>query len=271
MTGSARGAEKKRGSKKKGNWSATELARLRELFPRCPERRIAALLNRSVESVRRRARDLFERPARRGAWTADDDRQLRLSHGVLSTKSLALVLARPVREVNARIRELRAHRRRGPWSADEALLLKRIYGSRSDEALEVCLSRGKREIRRMAGELCLSKDKRFTATLPAPARGGKRGMPRWTREDRDLLVTLYPDHDNLEIARRLGRSVTSVANKANQLGLRKGVDLLRDMGRRNVAVRYAASGAGIPSPDSGAGAKPRHTTRSIHRPGSSEG
>ena len=46
----------------------------------------------------------------------------------------------------------------------------------------------------------------------------------------------------LEIARELGRSVASIANKANQLGLRKSPALLARIGRANVAIRYTDGG-----------------------------
>jgi hypothetical protein len=137
---------------------------------------------------------------------------------------------------------LRARVRRGAWSRAERQLLKELYGTRSDEDLEVSCSRARADVAAMAAQLCLAKDKRFAA------RSGAR-MPRWTAAEVERLRQLYPDRDNLEVARRIGRTVTSVANKANQLGLRKSPSLLADLGRSNVAVRYrergvaAASGA----------------------------
>ena len=71
-------------------------------------------------------------------------------------------------------------------------------------------------------------------------------MPRWTDDEIVRLREIYADRDNLAVARMLGRTVTSVANKANQLGLKKSRRLLADIGRTNVAVRYgreAADGA----------------------------
>ena len=66
-------------------------------------------------------------------------------------------------------------------------------------------------------------------------------MPRWSMEEEGLLAEIYPDRDNLEITRRLGRTVASVASKANLLGLKKSTSALREMGRRNVSVRYRES------------------------------
>lgn len=206
------------------------------LYPKCPEERVVSIMNRSPTSVRRRARELFQRSPRRGEWTADEDRQLRISFGVLDLHALALVLARSERDVSQRIGHLRGVRRRDVWSQGELSLLKQLYGTRSDEDLEVCLSRSRAQIATVARQLCLSKDKRFSSREQVGEPN--RAMPRWTVEDERRLVSMYANRDNLDIARRLGRSVASVANKASQLGLRKSRRVLREMGRRNVSVRY---------------------------------
>ena len=94
------------------------------------------------------------------------------------------------------------------------------------------------DIREMAGRLCLSKDKRFTKQrMGVKTERGMR-MPRWTATEIARLRELYCGSDNLAVARELGRSVASVANKANQLGLRKDPQLLAQIGRKNVALRY---------------------------------
>ena len=69
-------------------------------------------------------------------------------------------------------------------------------------------------------------------------------MPRWSADEVERLRRVYSDRDNLAVARLLGRSVTSVANKANQLGLKKSSSVLTAIGRHNVALRYrSADGA----------------------------
>ncbi|MHC5062691.1 MAG: hypothetical protein ACYTG5_01800 [Planctomycetota bacterium] len=125
-------------------------------------------------------------------------------------------------------------RSRNPWTAEDMSLLKELYGTRRDEDLEVCLSRSVAEIRDAASRLCLAKDK---AEL-GPAQGLQIRMPRWSVEDVDTLQRLYPHRENLEIARILGRSANSVANKAHKMGLKKTADNLAEMGRRNVSIRY---------------------------------
>ncbi|GAB4150860.1 MAG: hypothetical protein Fur0037_19540 [Planctomycetota bacterium] len=220
---------------RRGNWSVQELERLRSLLPRRGVEGTARLLRRSPDSVRRKAHDLFAADPARGPWTADDDALLRRSWGALEPRLIALMLSRTSADVLRRAAWMRDALRSGPWSRREIGLLKELYGTRSDEDLEVALSRSREDIRRMAETLCLAKDKRFHR---GAGTAGGRSMPRWTADQVEALRDLYPHMDNLEVARRLGRTVASVANKAHQLGLRKKKELLARIGRRNVIARY---------------------------------
>ena len=229
---------------RRGNWSVQELERLRLLLPRRGVENTATLLRRSPASVQRKATEMLRVPARRGDWTASDDALLRGTWGALDLRLLSVMLGRPAGEVRRRAQELRQNVRSGAWSRADQLSLKDLYGTRSDEDLEVCLSRSRAEIVAKAAELCLAKDKRFAARVE-PARAAEpsptavRRMPRWTAEQVDQLRQIYADRDNLTVARALGRTVTSVANKANLLGLKKSSLLLTDIGRLNVRARYA--------------------------------
>ena len=229
--------------RKKGNWSSQELGRLKALYPDHREEEVARLLHRSVESVRARAKPLFQAPQRSGDWELREDRQLRISHGVLDFAALCLVLARGREDVGKRIEEIRLKRRDGSWNAEEDRLLRRLYGSRLDADLEFCLSRSAEEIRQRAMFLCLSKDKKFSARSGVRSQGSVR-MPRWAESEVEHLRRIYPDRDNLEVARCLGRSVASVANKASQLRLKKSELMLQRMGRKNVSFRYTSQGYG---------------------------
>jgi hypothetical protein len=250
---------------RRGNWSVQEMERLRNLLPRRGVDVTATLLRRSPASVQRKAQELLRVPPRRGDWTDSDDTLLRDSWGVLEIRLLAMMSGRTVVELRRRAGELRARRRTGPWSHAERQRLKDLYATRRDADLEVCLSRGVADIAAMASELCLAKDKRFTARGARRTSGGAAGstngttgsngaatapparMPRWTATEMERLRALYADRENLAVAKALGRTVTSVANRANQLGLRKSSRLLADIGRVNVAVRHgtavAADGA----------------------------
>ncbi len=197
---------------------------------------MARLLRRSLASVQRMARKLFARDQRVGLWSAAEDLVLRNGFGILSMDSLALILARPEVEISKRIAYFKASLLDGPWDPREELRFKKLYGCRSDADLVVCFSRSLAMIREAAERLCLSKDKKFLSKTGDGAV--LQPMPRWSREEIITLQRIYPQHDNLEVARQLGRSVASVANKASQLGLRKSSAALQSMGRRNIAVRY---------------------------------
>jgi hypothetical protein len=172
---------------------------------------------------------------RKGRWTQDEVLRLKRSFGVYPIEWIALVLRRPIEEVEARKQALAKRQRTGPWTRAELRMLKGLHGSRSDEHLALALQRNAVDIHHKARELCLCKDKAFARRRVA--RHGVTPMPRWQGADLELLRSLYPDHSNIEIARRLGRSVKSVLSKAGDLGLRKSSRHLQSMGRENVALR----------------------------------
>ncbi len=222
---------------RRGNWSVQELERLRQLLPRRGVEATAALLRRSPDSVRRRAQKLLRAPQRRAAWSESDTLALRRAWGAVEPRLLAVMLGRPMADVLQKASALRTRQADGPWSRDELGQLKRLYGSRADADLEVCLLRSAESIREAARALCLQKDKRFQrAQTQAP---GASRAPRWTAAEVVELRRLYAEHDNLEVAHKLGRTVQSVANKAFKLGLQKSPALLQRIGRDNVSVRFA--------------------------------
>lgn len=231
---------------RRGNWSVQELARLRQLLPWRGVVATAALLRRSPESVERKAIELLRVPARRGAFAPADDQLLRDAWGAVDARLLGVLLGRTPAEVRARAADLRARPQAGPWSPRERLRLKRLYGTRSDADLEVCMLRRAADVSAMARALCLAKDKRHAAAArPAGAAAGdsapRTRMPRWAAAEVARLRELYPSQDNLAVAQALGRTVTSVANKANQLGLHKDGAVLAAIGRANVSRRYRAA------------------------------
>lgn len=107
--------------------------------------------------------------------------------------------------------------------------LKRLYGSMTDDALAKHFDVRIETIQRHALEYGLRKSKR--------AFPGTTSMPRWTSEQLAVLEAAYPTVPNVDIARRLRRSVRSVISKAHKLGLRKTVERLEEMGRKNVQLR----------------------------------
>ncbi len=238
MPGAKRG-EGRTSKLRKGRWSKTELARLRDLWGRRREESIARELGRGLANVRKTAESLFRNlPRRTGPWSAEEMKRLRESLGVAAPSVVAQALCRPVGEVEQKLASLADVRRSGRWSREEILDLKRIYGRRSDEDLVRFFGRPIDSIRRQAQTLCLAKDKAFLKSMNG---AGATRMPRWSSEELDRLRELYPTNSNLDIAAALNRSVKSVVSKAHHLGLRKDPERLKEMGRQNVGLRYGKS------------------------------
>lgn len=224
---------------KSGRWTEDEIERVRERWGLRSEASIARELGRSTESVRRKAASLFRGATRKGPWAEDELNRLRQHIGATPSEVVARVLGRRVEDVESKIESLARERRSGRWSREELQLLRRLYGTRTDEDLAVALGRTVASIRRVAKRYALSKDKAFVKRL----RGDSATrMPRWTEEELDLLRDLYATESNLEIAHQVGRSIKSVVSKAHQLGLKKDIERLREMGRENVSTRYSGRG-----------------------------
>ena len=196
---------------------------------------IARELGRSVASVRKMAETVCRAEPRHGPWTANEVQRLKRYLGVTTPEVISRLLGRDEREVREHITELGRIQLDSEWTRDELLDFKRIFGTRTNEDLTRIFGRPLAEIERMADEHALAKDKAFLRRLKGDVA---TRMPRWTQEELDRLRELYSMRSNLEIARELGRSVKSVVSKAHNLGLKKDLNRLREMGRQNVSFRY---------------------------------
>ena len=220
---------------RRGRWSQVEIRLLKDMYGLRDLRAIARELSRSEDSVRRKAESLFRTAQRKDPWTSQEVERLKEYLGLNAPEVIARILGRTVEEVEREIFALGRIQKDGPWEREEVQQFRRIYGTRSDDDLSVIFGRPVRSIAALATELALAKDKAFLRRLHG--RGASR-MPRWGEDEFKLLRELYPDTANLEIARRLGRSVKSVVSKAHHLGLRKNPERLVEMGRENVGLRY---------------------------------
>ena len=181
------------------------------------------------------AEKLFPAIEHKGPWTANEVLRLKRYLGATTEDVIARVLGRDVEDVKKQILDLGRIQVDGDWSRDEIAELKRIYGTRTDEHLQVIFGRPQSEITAVAAKYALAKDKAFVRKLSGEAT---TRMPRWTTEELEILERDYASRSNLEIAKRLDRSVKSVVSKAHNLGLRKSSERLRKMGRENVSLRY---------------------------------
>ncbi|MBL8859129.1 MAG: hypothetical protein JNL28_11520 [Planctomycetes bacterium] len=220
---------------RRGRWSQSEIARLRELYGLRDERAIARELNRPVASVRRMAEQIFAVPTRTGPWTAKEIIELKKYLGGTSNDVIGRILGRSEDEVGAQIAELRRIQQTGRWTQEEIAEFKRLYGTRTDEDLSVIFGRTIESVKRLGARYCLAKDKAFVRKLTGSSA---TRMPRWSAAEIEQLKEIYPTVANLDIAARLNRSVKSVVSKAHNLGLKKEADRLREMGRENVSMRY---------------------------------
>jgi hypothetical protein len=79
-----------------------------------------------------------------------------------------------------------------------------------------------------------SKDKKSSAGRSS----GRRQRAKWGQSEITQLKRLYPKNSNQEIARRLGRSLSSVISQAFKMGLKKDPQRLVIMGKENIAHRW---------------------------------
>ncbi|MCP3917188.1 MAG: hypothetical protein GY711_16690 [bacterium] len=221
---------------RRGRWSAAEIERYKELYGLRDDAFIARKLNRTVASVRNMVESAFSGPLRTDAWSDDDTLNLKRYLGATDVATIARILRRSPKDVQAHVAVLATVQHGGPWDPVEVAEFKRLYGSRSDEDLALVFGRSLQSIQEEAHQLCIAKDKAFLRK----ARGGKRAsrMPRWREDELAVLRDMYAASSNLAIAKRLSRSVKSVVSKAHSLGLKKDPKRLREMGRENVSYRY---------------------------------
>jgi hypothetical protein len=172
---------------------------------------------------------------RRGPWSAQEVQELKRYLGVTTPEVISRLLGREVEEIQERVLELGRIQEDGRWGRDELIEFKRIYGTRTDEDLTRIFGRPLEEVQRLATEHALAKDKAFLRRLKGEVA---TRMPRWQPDELKVLEELYPLTSNLEIAHQLGRSVKSIVSKAHNLGLKKNLERLREMGRQNVSRRY---------------------------------
>lgn len=107
---------------------------------------------------------------------------------------------------------------------------KKRYSGQTDEKVAEHFGVPLEDVQQLAVELALGKDKR-KLTIPP--------MARWSAEEVALLQELYPNHSNVEIAQRLGRSTKAVISRSFQLMLCKSPEYLAEMGKRNISNRWA--------------------------------
>lgn len=218
------------------DWTPDKVRSLKENFGLRDDLFLSRELGCSPRQLLAKAWEVFDEPLKQGTWSEGDVDLLRRYIGAATPALIGRIVGRKENEVEAKIVDLARDLVDEPFSVDEVVAFKRLYGTRTDEDLALIFGRTVQSITGTATELCLSKDKAFLkrhADKPKPVR-----MPRWTKEELGQLRELYPEVSNLDIAKKLGRSVKSVVSKAHNLGLKKDKARLQQMGRQNVRLRY---------------------------------
>jgi hypothetical protein len=97
-------------------------------------------------------------------------------------------------------------------------------------------------MRKKRSQVSEAEDHAVGLKQDAAIHGGnmKRKLHRfpWAKKEIATLKKMHPSHSNAEIAKALGRKVTSVVFKAHTLGLRKSTRRLKQIGRENIAYRW---------------------------------
>lgn len=114
-----------------------------------------------------------------------------------------------------------------------------------DPVMQLALQYVEEEIRLPArhsplGEAKMRKSERDQVKRKKkPATSAKERLP-WSGAEVGILKRLYRTHSNAQIAKLLGRKVSSIVFKAHRLRLTKGVRRLSEMGQENISKRWQA-------------------------------
>lgn len=135
------------------------------------------------------------------------------------------------------------------WTDKEITILLERYATTDTFALAMELGRTKTGVQAKASAMGLRK------------RGGQRGgvVRHWSEHDLEILRAEYPRTLTDVLARRLGRSVNTVYNKASELGLRKDAALMRP-------VRKIAAAQGGRARAANAAARPPNAVPQLCKP-----
>ena len=125
----------------------------------------------------------------------------------------------------------------GSWTRDEIQKLQRVYGSKTKNELARIFGRSHASIEGQAKRLQLAKNKVF---VKRHLGEGIYKMPHWTPAEISELKKIYANVSNLEVARKMKRSIGSVVSQANKLGLYKSAKRMKGMGQENIRGRWGA-------------------------------
>ena len=168
--GGHRGAANQHRGVRKGRWSTSELAWLRENFPRRRDDVLERELGRPAESLRRLAEQVFRGPRATGEWQPSEDAILREGLGVRGEADLAMILRRSESDVRQRLRALSRSAHQGRWTQTEIAEQVGISQVHVSRVLRHALAQLQHLLPAEAPHRPPAQEARRTSTLPARSR-----------------------------------------------------------------------------------------------------
>lgn len=185
-------------------WTEREVKELKHRYPTTAVEEIADSLGRTMSAVQTKATMLRLKKA--GRWSAKDEEFLRKHYPDNSAAYLAKKLDRTVESIRQKaVKSGLTHSsgKKRLWTKNEDRTLKKIYFDWPIDKVAKRLGRTVSSVKSRALKLGFIK------------------QPRWTDEETEQLMSLYPMHTRKEAAEIMGLSIESIYSKIKHLGLRK--------------------------------------------------
>ena len=201
-------------------WTPEDEEQLRQLWGTMLRSEVARELNRTLEAVSLRARQLgltksHRTHSKKIKWSTKEDQIIRKHYIDWGKKKVAERLGRTEIAVVHRAGQLGATRTIKAWTEEEITELRRLYGTMPYRNIAERLERTVSQVEHKALQLGLQ-------LTPEQQEQLKTFFPgHWTPEEKALLKELIGTMPVREIAVKLGRSYNSVRSKTTKLGLLK--------------------------------------------------
>ena len=196
--------------KTKNLWTDADIAFLVENYEKLGPTKISKSIPHTKPACIAKAQALGL-TANRMSWTESEIAFLEESYGVLSPQEISEMVNHPAKSIITKAKELGLANKRQPWTEAETERLLELYNDEAQYSLATIASMMNRNRGRIRNEMRkLGLD--TARTLPAP----------WSETEIAFLRANYGVMSDEEIGQALGRSATTVVNKAQKMKLLKG-------------------------------------------------
>lgn len=185
---------------------------LRKLYGTIPDEELAKRVGVSRETLRTNLLRLGLREAVENKYTAAEDRYLRKTYATRPLDEVAEHLGRSIDSIRnrARVLGLKRPKPHPDWTADEIEYLRKNYHRKGIQELMAAMGRTRESIKSHAQQFGLRK--------PGYVPGGNAEL-KWTAKQQQFIRENYSTMSMTEMARRLGRTIHQVSQKAHKMGL----------------------------------------------------